>query len=232
MPPQKDVEEHSTLGTFVRDAIIGLSDGLTVPFAIAAGLASVAATTTTIIIAAVLAEIAAGSISMGLGGFLAGRTESEHYMAERKREEWEVDNKREIEKQEVADVLYSYGLSPDEATVVVESLAKRKKDWVDFMMRFELGLEEPDRRQALKSAATIAGGYAAGGIVPLVPYLFIHNVHDALIVSGAVTLLALAVFGYMRGYLIGGAIVRSMWQTVLVGGIAASAAFIIAKLVS
>lgn len=225
-------EHHSNIATFVRDAIIGMADGITVPFAIAAGLASAGTGTSTIIIAAVLAEIAAGSISMGLGGYLAAQTEAEHYREERKREEWEVDHKPEAEAQEVADALHRYGLSDAESMIVVESLKKRKKDWVDFMMRFELGLEEPDKRQSLKSAATIGGAYIVGGAIPLAPYLFITSVPEALKLSMLVTAITLLAFGFLRGRAIGGSPWKSMLQTFVVGTIAAVAAFLLAKLVA
>ncbi len=226
------IEEHSTLSNFVRDSIIGMADGLTVPFAIAAGLASAAVASSTIIIAAVLAEIAAGSVSMGLGGFLAAKSEAEHYEAERRREEWEVEYKPEAEEQEVVDALKNYGLSQGESAAVAASLKTRKKDWVDFMMRFELGLEVPDPNRAVKSAATIAGAYVVGGLIPLAPYLFLRqDVGLAFELSIALTALALVVFGFLRGYFIGGKPVRSMLQTLLVGGIAAAAAFAIAKVV-
>ena len=223
-------ETHQALPPAVRDIIIGMSDGLTVPFAIAAGLASASAESTTIIIAAVLAEIAAGSISMGLGGYLAADTEAEHYAAERAREDWEVDNKPDAERKEVADFFESYGLTPAEAKPIVDSLSTRKKDWVDFMMRFELGLEEPDKRRAIKSAATIGGAYIVGGLIPLAPYLLLRsNVSLAFELSVAVTFLALVVFGYIRGRLISHNPWKGMLQTVLVGSVAAAAAFLIAK---
>lgn len=229
---QEHPEQHRTLSPAVRDIIIGMSDGLTVPFAIAAGLASANANDATIVIAAVVAEIAAGSVSMGLGGYLAANTEAQHYAAERAREEWEVDNKPDAERREVADALEAYGLTPAESAPVVESLSRRKKDWIDFMMRYELGLEEPDKRRALKSAATIAGAYAVGGIIPLSPYLFLHNdVSLAFMLSIAVTALALVIFGYLRGTVIGQRPWKSMGQTLLVGGLAALAAFTLAKLV-
>ncbi|MDE2213389.1 MAG: VIT1/CCC1 transporter family protein [Patescibacteria group bacterium] len=225
-------EHHSNLSGFVRNVIIGMADGLTVPFAIAAGLASAGAATSTIVIAAVLAEIAAGSISMGLGGFLATKTEHDHYFAERAREEWEVENKPADEEQEVVDALRKYGLSREESASVAASIKTRKKDWVDFMMRFELGLEEPDDREALWSAVTIGGSYIVGGLIPLTPYLLIHSVYTAFFTSIGVTLLALIIFGYLRGYFVGNRPIRSMIQTVLVGSIAAFAAFILAKLAS
>jgi VIT1/CCC1 family predicted Fe2+/Mn2+ transporter len=226
-------EAHVTLNPAVRDIIIGMSDGLTVPFAIAAGLASANASDATIIIAAVLAEIAAGSVSMGLGGYLAANTEAQHYTTERKREEWEVEHKPEVERKEVEDFFMQYGLSSAEAAPIVASLATRKKDWVDFMMRFELGLEEPDKRRALKSASTIAGAYIVGGLIPLSPYLLVGhtNLELAFQLSIAVTFVALVVFGYLRAHVVGGKVWRSMLQTVLVGSIAALAAFALAKLV-
>jgi VIT1/CCC1 family predicted Fe2+/Mn2+ transporter len=225
-------EKHQELSPSVRDVIIGMSDGLTVPFAIAAGLAS-AATSTTIVITAVLAEIAAGSISMGLGGYLAANTEAEHYALERAREEHEVEEVPDIERKEIADFFKAYGMSDDEVAPVVSSLTKRKKDWIDFMMRFELGLEEPDKRRALKSAVTIAGAYIVGGIIPLSPYLVLrHDVPDAFKLSIVVMFVALVIFGYLRGRVMGQMPLRSVLQTVLVGGLAASAAFLLAKLVS
>ena len=226
-------ETHRTLSPAVRDIIIGMSDGLTVPFAIAAGLASAATTSTSIIITAVLAEIAAGSISMGLGGYLAANTEAEHYAAERKREEDEVEHKPDVERREVADFFKAYGMNDDEVAPVVASLTKRKKDWIDFMMRFELGLEEPDKRRALKSAITIAGAYVVGGLIPLSPYLVLrHDVNAAFDLSFVVMFAALVIFGYLRGRVMGQLPLRSIIQTVLVGGLAAGAAFLLAKFVS
>jgi VIT1/CCC1 family predicted Fe2+/Mn2+ transporter len=225
-------EQHTELSPAVRDVIIGMSDGLTVPFAIAAGLASAATMDATIIIAAVLAEIAAGSVSMGLGGYLAANTEAEHYHAERRREEWEVDNKPDAERQEVADVFIAYGLTQEQTAPIVNTLAQNKKAWVDFMMRYELGLEEPDKRRALKSAATIAAAYALGGLIPLGPYLFLRqNVALAFQLSILATFVALLIFGYIRGRLVSAHPWKGMLQTVLVGGIAASAAFLLARLV-
>lgn len=226
-------ELHTELSPAVRDIIIGLSDGLTVPFAIAAGLASAAVANSTIIITAVLAEIAAGSISMGLGGYLAASTEAEHYANERAREEWEVENKPEVEKREVAEVLEQYGLTHEESWPIVESIARRKKDWVDFMMRFELGLEEPDKRRALKSALTIGGAYIVGGLIPLFPYVVLPHTDVSLAFKLSIlfTLIALVIFGYMRGRLIADRPLKGMLQTVVVGVVAGGAAFLIASLV-
>jgi VIT1/CCC1 family predicted Fe2+/Mn2+ transporter len=225
-------EHHAVLGPVVREAILGLSDGITVPFAIAAGLVS-ASTDATIIIAAVLSEIVAGSISMGLGEYLAMNTEAEHYARERKREESETENKPEVEKQEVADIFQKFGLSEEESERVTASLSTRKKDWVDFMMRFELGLLEPDKRQALKGGVTIALAYALGGLIPLSPYIFLsHDVALAFKVSIAVTVCTFVIFGYIRGRLVASNPWKGVFQTVLIGSIAATAAFLIAKLVS
>lgn len=232
LTPQERKEEHVELSPAVRDIIIGLSDGLTVPFAIAAGLASAAVSDTIVIIAAVLAEIGAGSISMGLGGFLAAHTEAEHYARERALEEQEIEEKPDIERREVADILHGFGLTPAESAPLVSSLATRKKDWVDFMMRFELGLEKPDEMRALKSAVTIGGAYIVGGLIPLAPYLYLrHSVSEAFQASIVLTLLALIVFGYIRGRLIAERPLRGMLQTVIVGSLAAAAAFLLAKLV-
>jgi hypothetical protein len=162
MPVTRHVERHFTSGEAVRDIVIGMSDGLTVPFALAAGLSG-AVQSTSIVITAGLAEIAAGSIAMGLGGYLAARSDAEHYASERLREQTEVRQIPEAEAREVSDVFASYGVSAEDAAPVVSALRARPEAWVDFMMRFELGLEAPDPKRALVSAATIAGAYIAGG---------------------------------------------------------------------
>jgi VIT1/CCC1 family predicted Fe2+/Mn2+ transporter len=221
-------EEHFEDSESVRDIVIGMSDGLTVPFALAAGLSG-AVESSSIIMTAGLAEVAAGAIAMGLGGYLAARTDVEHFAAERLREEREVEEVPEREAQEVEDVLRTYGLSAEDAHKVTNSIRTDKQRWVDFMMRFELGLEEPDPRRASRSAMTIAGAYVAGGLVPLSPYALVSEVPVALAWSVAVTLLALLVFGYIKGRFTTSHPWRSAWQTVLVGGLAASAAFLIAK---
>ena len=228
MPQTPHVEKHFTASETVRDIVIGMSDGLTVPFALAAGLSG-AVEATGIIITAGLAEVAAGAIAMGLGGYLAARTDAEHFASERAREELETKEMPEKEAAEVADVLRSYGLSEDMVASVVNSMRADKKRWVDFMMRFELGLEEPDPKRARNSALTIALSYIAGGMVPLAPYFFFRSVHSALIGSVVVTLLALLVFGYVKGRFTTAKPFRSAWQTVIVGGLAATAAFVIAK---
>ena len=228
MPQTPHVEKHFTASETVRDIVIGMSDGLTVPFALAAGLSG-AVEATGIIITAGLAEVAAGAIAMGLGGYLAARTDAEHFASERAREELETKEMPEKEAAEVADVLRSYGLSEEMVASVVNSIRADKKRWVDFMMRFELGLEEPDPKRARNSALTIALSYIAGGMVPLAPYFFFRSVHSALIGSVIVTLLALLVFGYIKGRFTTARPFRSAWQTVIVGGLAAAAAFVIAK---
>jgi VIT1/CCC1 family predicted Fe2+/Mn2+ transporter len=225
------IEKHSTLGPFVRDAILGAADGLTVPFAVAAGLAFAGSGGSTLIITAVLAEIAAGSISMGLGGYLSADTDAKHYEAERAREVDEVIKKTDVEKEETRAIFKSYGLSAEESEKIIETLSKRQDDWVDFMMRFELGLEKPDRRASLRSAVTIGAAYAVSGAIPLLPYLFINDTMSALTISAVFTALALAVFGYFRGKLVVGKPWSSVLQTLLVGACAAGAAFIIARLI-
>ena len=205
-----------------------MSDGLTVPFALAAGLSG-AVESSSIIVTAGLAEVAAGAIAMGLGGYLAARTDAEHFVSERAREERETEEVPEVEAAEVADILRTYGLSDEMVTPVMKSIRADKQRWVDFMMRFELGLDEPDPKRASRSALTIALSYIAGGLVPLSPYFIFRSVSTALIGSVVVTLLALFVFGYIKGRFTTARPLRSAWQTVVVGGLAAAAAFGIAK---
>lgn len=224
-------EKHFTASETVRDIVIGMSDGLTVPFALAAGLTGAVANTG-IIVTAGLAEIAAGSIAMGLGGYLAARADSDHYFAEKKREELEVVEKPEVEAQEVSDVFLAYGLTKEEYEPVVEGLRKRPEAWIDFMMRFELGLEKPDPKRALSSALTIAGAYIFGGFIPLSPYIVTHLASRALTFSVIITLVALAVFGYVKGAVAGTPPLKNALQTVTIGGLAAAAAFLIARAVS
>jgi vacuolar iron transporter family protein len=228
VPQTPHIEKHFTASDTVRDIVIGMSDGLTVPFALAAGLTGAIASSR-IIVTAGFAEIAAGSIAMGLGGFLAARGDAEHYASERLREEQEVVTVPDVEAQEVKDVFKNYGLADEECTLVVDALRKRPKDWVDFMMRFELGLEKPDPTRAWKSAMTIAFSYIVGGMIPLSAYLIFRDAHRALWVSIAVTLVALAVFGAIKGRFTGVPILRSGLQTALIGGLAAAAAFGIAR---
>jgi VIT1/CCC1 family predicted Fe2+/Mn2+ transporter len=231
VPQTPHIERHFTAGETVRDIVIGMSDGLTVPFALAAGLSG-AVSSTAIIVTAGLAEIAAGSIAMGLGGYLAARSDAEHYASERRREQQEIKEKTEAEKVEVRDVFTSYGLTEEESAPIVEALSKRPQAWIDFMMRFELGLEEPDPKRALTSALTIAGSYIVGGLIPLSPYFFFSPATKALYISVIATLLALLVFGYIKGRFTGTRPFRSALQTALIGGLAATAAFLIARLIS
>ncbi|MGC3990342.1 MAG: VIT1/CCC1 transporter family protein [Chthoniobacteraceae bacterium] len=231
MPTTPHVEHHFTAGETVRDIVIGMSDGLTVPFALAAGLTG-AISQTHLIVTAGFAEIAAGSIAMGLGGYLAARGDAEHYASELAREEDEIITKPEAEAEEVREIFESYGLTREESATVVESLRQRPKDWVAFMMRFELGLEEPDPGRAWKSALTIALAYIVGGFIPLSAYLVLSDVHVALKVSVVITLLALAVFGGVKGRFTGAPILRSALQTAIIGGLAAAAAFGIARWIS
>ena len=231
MPQTPHVETHFTASEFVRDVVIGMADGLTVPFALAAGLSG-AVSANRIIVIAGLAEIAAGSIAMGLGGYLAAKNDADHYASERRREEREVAEIPEEEAREVLDVFMQYGLTPAESAPIVDSLCQRPKEWIDFMMRFELGLEEPDPGRALRSAATIACAYIAGGLIPLAPYMLLGAAHSALLASIAITLFALAAFGYVKGRYTGMPPVASAVRTAVIGGLAAAAAFGIANLVS
>ncbi len=221
-------EQHFTSTNFVRDVVIGMSDGLTVPFALAAGLSGALSNNRFIVIGG-LAEIAAGSIAMGLGGYLAARGDAEHYEQEKAREYREIEDIPEEEKAEVSKVFRNYGLTVEEADPVVEALSKRPDAWVDFMMRFELGLEEPDPKRAVTSAGTIAASYVAGGLIPLSPYIVLTNSYRGLIVSAIVTLIALGVFGYIKGKYTGARAWRSAMQTMLIGGVAAGVAFALAK---
>jgi vacuolar iron transporter family protein len=231
MPLTPHVEKHFTSSDTVRDVVIGMSDGLTVPFALAAGLTGAIAQSR-LIITAGFAEIAAGSIAMGLGGYLAARGDAEHYIHEKAREEDEIARIPEAEANEVTDIFQSYGLSEGESFSVVQSLRQRPKDWVAFMMRFELGLEAPEPSRAWKSALTIALAYAVGGMIPLSAYLLFPDAHVALRLSVVVTLIALGVFGGVKGKFTGVPLLRSALQTTVTGGLAAAAAFGIARLIS
>jgi len=235
MPQTPHTERHFTASEVVRDIVIGMSDGLTVPFALAAGLTGGlhgAANPTAIIVTAGLAEIAAGSIAMGLGGYLAAKSDAEHYAKEREREKREVAEIPHEEMREVAEVFQEYGLTLEETWPIVEALRKQPKKWIDFMMRFELGLERPNPKRALTSAATIGGAYAAGGFVPLAPYMFTRDTTTALLYSIAVTLATLFVFGFIKGRFTGTRPMRSALQTALIGSVAAGAAFLLARAIS
>ena len=229
MPQTPHIEQHFTAGESVRDVVIGMSDGLTVPFALAAGLTGAVAASK-IVVTAGLAEIAAGSIALGLGGYLAARSDAEHFASELKREHEEVKLKPDAEREEVAEVFRGYGLTDAEIAPVLRVFEVRPKAWVDFMMKFELGLEEPNPKRALTSALTIAFAYMAGGLVPLSPYFFVHSAQQGLLPSVAMTLVALAAFGYAKGRFTGARPWKSAGQTVFVGGLAAAAAFGLARL--
>lgn len=229
MPSLVHVEKHFTATALVRDIVIGMSDGLTVPFALAAGLSG-ATTASGIVVTAGLAEIVAGSIAMGLGGYLAARTDAEHYASERQREVDEVQQVPEREAEEVTEIFRGYGLTAEQAAPVVAALRADPKQWIDFMMRFELGLEEPEPARARSSALTIALSYVTGGLIPLFPYMIFSQVSTALVLSATVTLAALFIFGYVKGYFTGIPPLRGALQTVIVGGLAAAAAFALARL--
>jgi VIT1/CCC1 family predicted Fe2+/Mn2+ transporter len=229
MPQTRHVERHFTAGETVRDIVIGMSDGLTVPFALAAGLSG-ATTNTAIIVTAGLAEVAAGAIAMGLGGYLAARSDHDHYMSEQEREWREVREVPHAERREVKDVFKAYGLSDEEIDPILTAFQTHPEQWVNFMMRFELGLEKPEPGRAYQSAATIGGAYIVGGMIPLTPYILCHDSHNAFVVSIAVTLVALGIFGFFKGRFSGNKPVKSALQTMFIGGLAAAAAFGIASL--
>jgi VIT1/CCC1 family predicted Fe2+/Mn2+ transporter len=231
MPQTPHVERHFTASAVVRDVVIGMADGLTVPFALAAGLSG-AVQQAGIIVTAGLAEIAAGSIAMGLGGYLAAKSDAEHYAAEERREHQEVREIPREEMKEVADIFRGYGLDEDHIRPVVEAMTRRPKQWVDFMMRFELGLERPDPKRARTSAAVIATAYVVGGLIPLAPYMLFKVAHTALVISVVVTLIALLVFGLIKGRYTGARPIKSAMQTTITGGLAATAAFLIARAIS
>lgn len=224
-------EQHFQSSEKVRDFVIGMSDGLTVPFALAAGLSGVV-DSTAIVITAGLAEIAAGSIAMGLGGYLAGRTEIEHYDSEERREYDEVEHKHEIEIQETKEIFAEYGLTEEQQETIAREMAKNPKKWVDFMMRFELGLDRPDKNRAHQSAFIIGISYVIGGIIPLTAYFFTESTTQGLIYSTIITLICLAVFGLIKSKLTGQPLFKGTLRVMLVGTVAAAAAFAIAKLIA
>ena len=223
-------EEHLRSSDLLRDVVIGMSDGLTVPFALAAGLSGAVATSSIIVIAGI-AEIAAGSIAMGLGGYLAGKTEQDHYNSELKREYAEVERIPEMEKKEVKDFFESIGLSEDLQNKATEEIAIDKKQWVDFMMKFELGLDKPDPRRARKSALNIGVSYIVGGIIPLSPYFFLSDSKEALKFSVVATLICLFVFGYFKSKVTGVPVLSGALKVMLIGALAAGAAYGVAMLI-
>ena len=221
-------EEHLGSSAFITDIVIGMSDGLTVPFALAAGLSG-AVNSNAVVITAGVAEIVAGSIAMGLGGYLAGKTEQEHYQAELKREYDEVDNLPEREKSEVRLIFQEYGLNEQTQNIIADELAKDRDKWVDFMMKYELGLEKPDINRARNSAATIGISYIIGGLIPLTAYFFTQTPIDGLMISAILTVICLFIFGYFKSKVTGQPPVKGALKVMLIGIIAAAAAFLIAK---
>ncbi len=228
---QSHVEGHFESSATVRDIVIGLADGLTVPFALAAGLSGAVASSRIVVVAG-LAEIAAGSIAMGLGGYLAARGDAEHYASEKRREELEIVERTRDEEEEVYEIFEQYSVPRANAAPVLEALKQNPTAWVDFMMRFELGLEQPKPGRAPRSALTIATSYVAGGMVPLFPYMLAFENRSALQLSIVITLVALAVFGALKGRIMGTGWLRSATQTLLIGGIAAAAAYLLARLLN
>ncbi|MGG9964615.1 VIT1/CCC1 transporter family protein [Ferruginibacter sp. SUN106] len=222
-------ESHLKSSEALTDIVIGMSDGLTVPFALAAGLSG-AVSSSGIIVIAGIAEICAGSIAMGLGGYLAGKTEQDHYKSEQRREYDEVENLRHKEIEETKEFFANIGLSPALQDKATEEIAQDKDRWVDFMMKYELGLEKPDPKRATKSALNIGLSYIAGGIIPLSPYFFISDSTEALKISVVATLVCLFIFGFFKSKITG---INPWWgalRVTLIGAMAAAAAFGVAKL--
>ena len=221
-------EEHLGSSEFITDIVIGMSDGLTVPFALAAGLSG-AVQHNSIVITAGIAEIVAGSIAMGLGGYLAGKTEQEHYQSELKREYDEIEDIPEEEKKEVKLVFAEYGLNEMTQNTIADELAKDKDKWVDFMMKYELGLEKPNIYRARNSAATIGISYIIGGLIPLSGYFFTKTPYQGLIISAILTVICLFLFGYFKSKVTGQPLIKGAIKVTLIGITAAAAAFLVAK---
>ncbi len=221
-------EEHLGSSAFITDIVIGMSDGLTVPFALAAGLSG-AVHSNAVVITAGIAEIVAGSIAMGLGGYLAGKTEQDHYQAEQKREYDEIEKVPEIEKGEIKQIFAGYGINELTQTLIADELAKDKIKWVDFMMKYELGLEKPDVNRARNSAATIGLSYIVGGLIPLTAYFFTPTPLEGLVISALLTVICLFIFGYFKSKVTGQPPVTGALKVTLIGITAAAAAFLIAK---
>ena len=222
-------EEHLRSSAFITDIVIGMSDGLTVPFALAAGLSG-AVDSNAVVITAGIAEIVAGSIAMGLGGYLAGKTEQEHFQSELKREYDEVETVPEKEKEEVKLIFAQYGLNELIQITIVEELSKDKNKWVDFMMKYELGLEKPDINRARNSAATIGISYIIGGLIPLTAYFFTQTPSQGLVFSAILTIICLFLFGYFKSKVTGQPPLKGALKVTLIGITAAAAAFLVAKL--
>jgi vacuolar iron transporter family protein len=225
---EEHIEEHLGSSAFITDIVIGMSDGLTVPFALAAGLSG-AVHSNSVVITAGIAEIVAGSIAMGLGGYLAGKTEVEHYQSELTREYDEVENLPERERSEVRQIFEEYGLNLATRNIIADELSKDKDKWVDFMMKYELGLEKPDANRARNSAATIGISYIIGGLIPLTAYFFTATPLNGLMISALLTVICLFIFGFFKSKVTGQPPVKGALKVTLIGVIAASAAFLIAK---
>jgi VIT1/CCC1 family predicted Fe2+/Mn2+ transporter len=224
-------EKHLKSSAFITDIVIGMSDGLTVPFALAAGLSG-AVSSNGIIVTAGIAEIVAGSIAMGLGGYLAGKTELEHYESELKKEYMEVERIPDKEMEEIKEIFADYGLSVASQDLIANELSKDKDKWVDFMMKFELGLEKPDPERAKKSALTIGISYAIGGLIPLMGYLFTNSPEQGLFISAIITIVCLFTFGFFKSKVTGQPLLKGALKVTGIGILAAAAAFLIAKLIS
>ncbi len=224
---QDHKEEHLQSSDLLRDVVIGMSDGLTVPFALAAGMSG-AVSTTGIIVIAGIAEIAAGGIAMGLGGYLSGKTEQDHYNSELKREYDEVEHKPDMEKLEVKEFFDRLGLTEELQQKATEEISRDKKRWVDFMMKFELGLDEPNPKRARNSALNIGVSYIAGGIIPLSPYIFLHDSAEALKISVIATLICLFIFGYFKSRITGVPAISGALKVTVIGALAAGAAYAVA----
>jgi VIT1/CCC1 family predicted Fe2+/Mn2+ transporter len=222
-------EEHLESSALLTDIVIGMSDGLTVPFALAAGLSGAVSNTSVIIIAGI-AEICAGAIAMGLGGYLAGKTEQDHYASELKREYYEVDHLRHLELQETKEFFAGIGLSADLQDKAAEEIARDKDKWVEFMMKYELGLDRPDPKRATKSAFNIGASYVAGGLVPLSPYFFVQSPLTGLQFSAVLTLICLFIFGWFKSKMTGVSPIWGALRVTLIGAMAAAAAFGVAKI--
>lgn len=226
------VEQHMRSSEILTDIVIGMSDGLTVPFALAAGLSgAVGNQHLNLIWIAGLAEIAAGSIAMGLGGYLAGKTEMDHYNAELRREYDEVDHVPDREREEVREFFAGLGLSRDVQQQAVEEMTKDKDKWVDFMMKYELGLDKPDPQRARKSAFNIGCSYVVGGLIPLSPYFFVTDGLSGLKISALITLCCLFIFGYFKSKMTGVSPIGGAIRVMITGALAAGCAFGVARLI-
>jgi VIT1/CCC1 family predicted Fe2+/Mn2+ transporter len=224
-------EEHLQSSDLLKDIVIGMSDGLTVPFALAAGLSGAVNGNVSLVWIAGIAEIAAGSIAMGLGGYLAGKTDQDHYNSELKNEYWELEHKREVEIEEVRKVFIEWGLSKQTAEEATQEIIKDNDRWVEFMMKHELGLEKPDPKRAHKSAFNIGLSYIVGGFIPLIPYFFVDTALIGLKYSAMITLVCLFIFGYFKSKMTGVNPWIGSLKVMLIGATAASVAFGIARLI-